>query len=309
MVAVMNARPSRRRIPSLMALRAFDAASRSGTFTKAAEELLLTQSAVSRHMRNLEEELGVTLFHRRGRDVALTPDGLRLKAVVVEAFDRLTAGIDELRSPRPGPTLTVSLLPSLAARWLAPRISEFAIVCPDVELKIHCTRAVMDLEREGIDVAIRYGRGHWPRCSSELLMREEIVPVCAPGLYARLGRALTPEALSDLPLLHGDLPDGWREWLRAAGRPGADVPRGPLFSDDNALLQAAIEGHGIALGRSVLVARDLAEGRLVQPFDIRIPATFSYWIVTRENRPERPEVAAFRAFLASEARKSFERHA
>uniref|UniRef100_E6PNE5 Transcriptional regulator, LysR family n=2 Tax=root TaxID=1 RepID=E6PNE5_9ZZZZ len=286
-------------MPSLMALRAFDVASRTNSFVKAAEELLLTQSAVSRHIRNLEEELGMRLFRRVSRGVALSPEGERLKTIVTDAFDRLDIGINSLRaSQRASALLTVSMLPSFAAKWLAPRIGAFSAAFPDIELRLSCTRALTDFD--DVDAAIRYGRGNWPGCTSIQLADELVFPVMSPCLRDRFGPLDDPEVLSKMPLLQGDIVESWQDWFNAAGLVPPSLIRGIGFSDDTALIQAAIDGHGVALGRSILVARDIAEGRLIAPFDARIKADYAYWFVVPNDRTESRSLSSFLGWLKDE---------
>lgn len=296
----MNKTSARHKLPSLKALRAFEAASRHSSFTRAAEELNVTQGAVSRHIHNLELDLGNNLFQRNGRNVVLTAEGIRLKSVVGDAFDRLSSGIESVRVNRLTPTITVSLLPSLAAKWLAPQIGKFVSSNPKIEIQIHCSRLLSDLRKDEIDVAIRYGRGDWAGCRMELLMRETLTPVCAPIWLEKLGPKPSVELLLSLPLLHGDIPERWHDWFASVGITSATPKIGPVFTDDNALIQAAIDGQGIVLGRSVLVAQDLAAGRLVAPFKQQIPAVFSYWLVTDENKMPSPLVFSFCEFLKNE---------
>ena len=293
----------RSRLPSLMALRAFDAASQVSSFTRAAENLSLTQSAISRHIRNLEDDLEIQLFHRKGREITLTKDGESLKEVVADAFERLSTGIESIRQAKLTPKLTVSLLPSVATKWLVPRIGKFTSDNPEVELQIHCSRALSDLKREGIDIAIRYGEGNWPGCHAELLMEETITPVCSPKWLDKLGERPTLEQLSLLPLLHGDIPEQWDSWLDAVGVSNIETSGSARMTDDNALIQAAIDGHGVILGRSALVANDIAEGRLVAPFAVSTPSVYSYWLVSAEADCKEPMIEKFREFVMGEAVK------
>jgi LysR family glycine cleavage system transcriptional activator len=188
------------------------------------------------------------------------------------------------------------MLPSLAACWMAPRMREFAADHPDIELRVSASRHLVDFQREGIDAAIRYGPGGWPDVASELLAQEEIFPVCSPDYAERLGLRRAQDLIRAI-LLHNDVPDGWRDWFAAAGCRHAFTEKGIYLDEDAALLRAAAEGEGVALGRSVLVADDLARGRLVAPFDLRIPATFAYWFVTPSHPSLSPRVATIRSWL------------
>lgn len=294
---------NRRKLPSLMAIRAFDAASRHGSFTKAAEELALTQSAISRHIKHLEQDVGIALFERHGRAVALTQAGEQLKEVVVSMFDYLTAGLNEVRATGTRRSFRISALPSVAARWLAPLLARLATNFPEIDFNIHCSRTLVDFNRDSVDLALRYGTGDWPKMQSELLLREQIMAVCSPTLLADLGRSIKPEDLPTLPLIHGDIPDGWAQWFSAAGLQGINLPRGAAFSDDNALIQSAVEGQGIILARSALIAREIAERRLIEPFHTRLPATYSYWLVTsKEQDRQTRDICAFLQHCAEQDR-------
>jgi LysR family glycine cleavage system transcriptional activator len=278
----------------LTALRTFEAAARHGSFTRAAEELHVTQGAVSRQVQALEDRLGIALFERAGRKLTLTGEGRLLAHAAGDAFDRLGAAVATLSSA--GGILTVSMLPSLAAYWVAPRMREFAAAHPDIELRLTASRHLVDFEAEGIDAAVRYGPGGWADVEAELLAREEIFPVCSPDYAARLGLR-RPADLARASLLHNDVPDGWRKWLSAAGCPEAFTKSGVYLDEDTALLRAAAAGEGIALGRSVLVDGEVDAGRLVAPFEVRIPASFAWWLVTPYGAPRGPKVEALRDWL------------
>lgn len=269
----------------LTAVRAFEAAGRLGSFTAAARALGLTQSAVSRHVRTLEDVFCVKLFERRGRAVVMTAAGEAYFRPVSEGMQLIrTASVDLRRRARRGSELTVSMLPSVAALWLAPRLADFTVRNPAIDLRVHASRVLIDLAVEGVDVGIRYGEGRWPGAISEFLVAETITPVCAPDFARVHGLDRGPAALQALPLLADDLVDGWRDWFAAAGLIVAE-PGGTRLDDSASLYHAAASGLGVALGRSLLVERDLREGRLVAPFALSIPATYGYWLV----RPDRGE--------------------
>lgn len=273
----------------LAAVRAFEAAGRLGSFTAAARALGLTQSAVSRHVRTLEDVFCVKLFGRRGRAVVMTAAGEAYFRPVSEGMQLIrTASVDLRRRARRGSGLTVSMLPSVAALWLAPRLADFMARNPAIDLRVHASRALIDLAVEGVDVGIRYGEGRWPGAISEFLVAETITPVCAPDFARAHGLDRGPAALQALPLLADDLVDGWRDWFAAAGLIVAE-PGGTRLDDSASLYHAAASGLGVALGRSLLVERDLREGRLVAPFALSIPATYGYWLV----RPDRGEPSPF----------------
>ncbi len=285
-------------LPSLNALRAFEAAARHLSLTLAGRELHVTQSAVSHQVQNLEDELGVELFRRLPRSLRLTPAGEALAAAAREAFGRIeqAARAVDGRSAR----LCVSVLPSFAARWLLPRLKRFRASWPRLDLRIHASREPCDFAGDGVDVALRYGRGGWRGLRVEKLISEEIFPACSP----RLARSLrSPADLRNHVLLHDEVRaahGGWTEWLRAAGAPEVDARRGIVFTDAHLMLQAAADGQGVALARSALAAGDLAAGRLVRPFEQAVPARYHYFLVCPPANAARPEVRAFRDFLVAE---------
>jgi LysR family glycine cleavage system transcriptional activator len=284
-----------------MAVRAFESAARLGSFTAAADELLLTQSAISRHVRNLERSVGIDLFHRRGRHVALTADGRRYMEVATDAFDRISAATAALRHSRHAQTLTISMAPSLASRWFASRIASLLDVCPGIEVRVRTSCRFADFDNDEFDVAILYGSGNWPGLDVEWLITEEVFPVCSPG-YLKVDCG--PADLEKVTLLHGDLREDWRTWLQAAGRPVPDLLHGPRFDDDVSLLQAATDGLGIALGRTLTVEKDLREGRLVAPFDTVIQSDSAYWLITSMGRGRHPLFDVFRRWTLGQIKEA-----
>lgn len=283
------------RRPSLNAVRAFEAAARLGGFTAAARELKLTQSAVSRHVRTLEDEFGALLFERRGRSVVLSEAGSAYYGAVTEGLHALRrASADMYRRRRASNQVTISLLPSLAALWLAPRLVEFTARRPGIDLRVHTSRTVVDMRRDGIDVCIRYGMGSWPDVEASRWAGEWLTPVCSPEFARTHDLIDKPERVTELRLLRDDIVEGWDSWLSAAGLSKAKLKFGPVIDESATLLKLAASGAGLALGRSLLIERDLAEGRLVAPFKTKAPARFSYWLAT----PQRSEPnAAVRALI------------
>ncbi|MEM7567050.1 MAG: LysR substrate-binding domain-containing protein [Pseudomonadota bacterium] len=267
--------------PPLRSLEVFAAAARTGGFTAAGAALGITQSAVSRQIADLEGALGVPLFVRRGARLSLTPTGRRLAERVGAALDAARAAVAEAAGSER--VVTLSMLPSVAAKWLAPRLGVFIAAHPEIDLRVTASRHLVDFAAEGIDAAIRYGPEPGPGLRARRLAGETITPVIAPHLRDRLGIA-APGDLVRAPLLHGDLPEGWAAWFAAAGLSEAP-PEGPRLGDDTAILQVAIEGHGVALGRSRLVAEDIKAGRLVAPFGVALPAGYSYWFVRPNGAP------------------------
>ncbi len=292
-----------RRLPPLNALRAFEAAARHLSFTRAAGELHVTQAAISHQVKALEEHLGRKLFRRLNRALLLTDDGQAYLPSVSRAFTLLNdATSDLLTKHAPGP-LTVSALPSFAARWLVPRLGRFRHIRPDIDLRIDPSAALSDFAGGDVDVGIRYGRGKYPGMRADWLMTEDIFPVCSPALLEGPHPLRDPKDLEHQVLLHDDGHGDWRTWLLAAGVERVDPARGPIFTDSSMLIQAAMAAQGVALARGVLAADELAAGRLVRPFTLSLPTEYAYYLVCPVNTAEQPKITAFRDWLLSEARR------
>lgn len=290
------------RLPSLNALRAFSVAGHYLSFTKAAAELHVTQAAISHQIKTLEDQLGVKLFRRAPRGLMLTESGQVYLPSVRDAFDRLAAATDRLQTREESGILTVSLLPSFAARWLVPRLRRFRNAHPDIDLRVAAEERLTDFERDGVDVAIRYGGGHYPGLYAKRILAESFFPVCSPSLIDGPLPLRAPADLRHHTLLHDDVRMDWPMWLLAAGVGDiVEANRGPAFNDSALLLQATADGQGVALGRSALVADDLAAGRLVKPFSISLPSNYGYYIVYPELYIDRPKVRAFEEWLTREA--------
>ena len=296
-----------RKLPPLNSLRAFEAAARHLSFTNAADELNVTQAAISHQIKGLEEYLGVALFQRRNKAVLLTEAGQLCLPGLRDGFDRLADAIGRIRARENENLVSVTTTPPFAAKWLVPRLNRLRKAHPDIEVRIDSSTHVIDLSREQIDLAIRYGAGRYPGLVSEQLMDVEVSPVCSPRLLKGEHPLETPGDLRWHRLLHtdwssqrGEEPD-WRMWLLAAGVRDIDWAKGPQFNDWMLAMQAAIEGQGVVLGRSALVANDLAAGRLVRPFNVSVPGKFAYYLVYPESAAKRAKVAAFRDWLTVEA--------
>ena len=290
--------PASRRLPPLSSLRAFEAAARHLSFTRAANELHVTQAAVSHQVKSLEEWLGLKLFRRQNRNVFLTEAGQAYLPAVRDAFDGLAEATRRLRQRGGESKLTVTVTLSFAAKWLMPRLGRFRRLHPEIEFRIDATDRNVDLGREEVDVGLRYGAGSWPGLIARPLLKEELFPVCSPALAAELKQ---PEDLAKHTLLHDEMRQDWRMWLLAAGVAGVDPTRGPAFNNSAMCVQAAIDGEGVALGRSALVAADLAAGRLVRPFAVNLPTEFAYYVVFTPQAGELPRVKALVDWLAAEA--------
>ena len=288
------------RLPSLNALRAFEATARHGSLSRAAGELHVTHSAVSHQIKALEAELGVPLLRRAGRGVAVTAVGQQLEAALGDAFARMARAVRLARQGDRGAALNVSVEPSFAVRWLVLRLGRFHAAHPEIDLRLAATGTLADFVRDGVDVAIRYGRGDWPGLRVEHLLTISGFPVCSPGLLAA-GRMLQePADLASHALLHEDDGAYWRQWLAAAGVPEVDASRGLRFDDTHLALAAAEAGQGVALGDEALAAAALAEGRLVRLFRTEVATDKAYWLVHPPEAATQPKVAAFRTWLLGE---------
>ncbi|MBS0555556.1 MAG: transcriptional regulator GcvA [Proteobacteria bacterium] len=308
------------RLPPLSALRMFEAAARLGSFSRAADELFVTHGAVSHQIRALEEQLGFPLFLRQGRQVSLTPAGTELLHSANAALRQLSDTVSALRRRMNRNRLSVSTMPSFAGRWLAPRIGDFIDRHPDAEVNVTATNELADFARDAVDVCIRWGPGGYSGVRTELLMEDELFPVLSPTLVSN--RCLAePADLAGLPLLRSEGED-WLPWFRAAGLDWPEPSTGLMISDSALVVQAAIEGRGVALARRSLAALALRAGKLLRPFMIGIPAAHAphsesgcsfdypadfdarprwhYWIVLPERQADTPLLTDFLAWLRAE---------
>lgn len=292
-----------RRLPPLSALRAFEAAARLRSFKRAAQELSVTPTAVSHQIRALEEHIGVRLFERQTRRVALTAAAERLFPVLRDGFDAFAATVEALRAPAQRRALTLSAPLSFTAKWLVPRMASFRQACPDLDLRLHASDDPVDLHAGVADAAIRYGRGPYPGLKAEPLIENRFAPVCSPRLDLRQPGDLFAHALLHSEWRHptADTPT-WRLWRERAGLAelaGLDIDAGLRFTDESHAIQAAIAGHGVALLGLALVADDLASGALVQPFGPVLDG-YPHWFVQAPG-PERAELSALRDWLRAQA--------
>mgnify|MGYP003511033204 FL=1 len=299
-----------RSIAHLNALRAFDASARHQSFSLAAQELNVTPAAVGQLVRTLEDWLGSPLFVRStsGRARLVTTEVAEQALPDIRAgLERLAVGLERLRSGSAGGVLTVTVSPAFAAKWLLPRIERFQAAWPETDLRLDTSLKPVDFVAQRIDVGVRYGRGQWPGLAAEKLMDEEVYPVCAPALLAT-ATLQAPGDLRGQVLIHDQSVDtstgfaSWQAWLRHAGVQGVPTDRGLRINNSAAVLQAAIDGQGVALARSVMAHDDLAAGRLVRLFpQVRLESALAYYVVYRPECIAQPKVAAFRDWLLREA--------
>jgi LysR family transcriptional regulator, glycine cleavage system transcriptional activator len=290
-----------RRLPSLNALRAFEAAARHESFTEAAQELCVTQGAVSHQVKALEDELGCRLFNREHRRLVITSAGQSYLTVVRDAFDRLALGTENLLQRQNAGVLTVSTSPNFASKWLVHRLGRFAEQHPAIDLRVAATLQHIDFAREDFDLAIRHGDGNWPALNVTRLCVEELFPVCSPALARGRHALRSPADLKHHTLLHVNERRDWGTWLEAAGAAGIDFSHGPIFNQASIAIDAAVDGQGVALARSALAAWDLGAGRLVRPFALSLKVPYSYWIVCPKPTSTLPKITTFREWLLAEA--------
>jgi LysR family glycine cleavage system transcriptional activator len=294
-------------LPPLRAIRYFEAAARHLSITKAAQELRVTHCAISHQIKGLEEWLGMPLLSRQKRRIALTDAGQAYMPYVRslrEALDRLVSGTRQLRDLGGIRMLTVSVMPSFAAKWLVPRLGFFHAAHPEIDLRIFATERLVDFDREDIDIAIRYGSGNWSGLRADLVVAERFVPVCSPHLLRARKSLSKPGDLVHHTLLYDmGWPDIWPRWFEASGLQLSERQRKLSFSFSDLMLQAALDGIGVGLAQVALARDDLAARRLVKPFDTELPGSNGYFVVSPSTRPDSLAVAAFRKWLFVEMDK------
>jgi LysR family transcriptional regulator, glycine cleavage system transcriptional activator len=289
-----------RRLPPLNGLKAFEAAARSESFTRAAKELNVTQGAVSHQVKALEDTLGLKLFHRERQRLILTEAGRDYLTVIRDALDQIAVGTERLLQRQGSGVLTVSTSPDFAAKWLVNRLGRFAETHPDVDLRVSATTHYADFARDDVDVAIRHGDGNWPGLDVQRLYSERLFPVCSPKLVAGRNRITKAADLLKFPLLCLEDAKNWTRLLEAAGVKSTVRP-GPVLNRASMLIDAAIDGQGIALARTALAAWDLINGRLVRPIDVSLRMANTYWMVCPKAAASVPKIAKFRNWLLFEA--------
>jgi DNA-binding transcriptional LysR family regulator len=294
----------RRLLPSLNALRSFEAVARHGSFTQAAAELNVTQSAASRLVRSLETYLEQDLFTRTGSRIELSEQGRVYAEVMKEALDKIEAATVEMIATRQGAgVLSVGMLPTFGTRWLIPRLSSFQAKHPEIALNIVSNDGPLDFAAQGLDVAVRFGSGHWPNATAAYLMSEDVVAVCSPALMRGPAPLVDYDALKRHRLIqHSTRPDAWRQWFAAAGLPLTDLQWGPSLEHFFMVIQAAIAALGVALLPEFLVEDEIRNGLLMVPFPLRVRATGGYYIITPAAKSEFARVKAFRSWILEESR-------
>jgi LysR family glycine cleavage system transcriptional activator len=291
-------------------IRAFEAAARHLSFTRAAEELSVTQAAISQQIKKLESRLGIALFRRMNNQLFLTDAGQAWLPKLMRAFDLLESGIEGLRGHDNGGTLICRVPSSFSIQWLVPRLERFHVSHPAVNIRLLAMRRMAEAGDPEADIQIQNGVGTWPDVECLLLMREQVFPVCSPALLVGASGITSVESLARQTLLHvSGYRENWGRWFAAAGRSGLAVKPGLHFDQSVTAIHAAVNGFGVALGRSALVAGEIAAGRLVAPFDMKLPAKDAYWITYRKACAGRPNVQAFRDWLLMEAAEAHGRKA
>ncbi|MEM1198307.1 MAG: LysR substrate-binding domain-containing protein [Pseudomonadota bacterium] len=289
------------RLPSLNAVRAFEAVARHGSFSKAADELAVTHGAVSRQVRSLEQQLGVTLLHRTAKGAEATLPGETLARAASQALATLRAGVAEVTEREDAKTLSVSLATSLALKWLVPRLPDFRAAHPEISILLDTNDTVIDLRGSPIDVALRLGDGSWSGVHTELLARDELVAVASPNLVGTQPLPLSDQAVLQLPLVHDDYNPGWERWFQAAGLVGErDTLPGDRYRDTGVLIAAALDGQAAILVRRLLALDDLKAGRLVQLSGRSLGLDPALYFVCRKGEQTRPAVRIFHDWLRAQ---------
>lgn len=289
-----------RRLPPLNSLRSFEAAGRHLSFTRAASELAVTQAAVSHQVKALEQHLGVHLFKRLPRQLMLTMAGQTLLPVVSDSLDVISSTVTALRHDQVTERLSVRLAPSFAAKWLSPKLGTFQSEQPNIDLVLNHSNEVADFRHSDIDLAITYGTGDWPDVVAEPVLSIDFFPVASLDYLKDEWPLSDISNLRHYTLLHDANYENWAEWLNLAGLDDIDPRHGPILDDTNVLIQAAVDGQGIALGSTIFVADHLENERLIRPFDLVLENDYAYYVVCPEEHLSRPAVSAFREWVLGE---------
>lgn len=285
------------RLPPLNALKAFEASARQLSFTRAAEELFVTQAAISHQIKSLEEFLGIKLFMRKNRALLLSEEGQAYYLDIKEVFNKISDATERLLARGAKGAITVSLQPSFAIQWLVPRLNAFNALHPDIDVRIKAVDQPESSLTEDVDVAIYYGRGHWADIHAEQLQKEYLVPVCSPLLLQGKKPLNIVEDLVNHTLLHDTSRRDWKRWFKQVGVKATNVNHGPIFSHSAMVVQAALHGQGVALAHKFLAKPDIAAGRLICPFEEVLESKNAYYVVCRERQVDLGKIAAFREWV------------
>ncbi|MCW8906245.1 MAG: transcriptional regulator GcvA [Sedimenticola sp.] len=286
--------------PPLNAIRTFECAARHLSFSLAAQELHVTASAVSHQVKTLEAYLGVRLFHRRTRQVVLTPEGERYLPAIRLALEQISEATRQLMRSQDR-VIRINVAPAIAGGWLIPRLYDFYRKHPEHEVEITTSMRLVDFSHSDVDLAVRFGRGSWAGLASHLLLPEALVPVCSPKLLQAENAPTSPEELAQLPLLHvRPKASDWQEWFAAAGIPRVEVKRGPGFQSSPLMMDAVEAGLGYGIVSRHLIEQELASGRVLIPFDLMVDGSNGYYLVYPEGRREDPKVTLFRDWILAQ---------
>ncbi len=286
-----------RRLPPLNALKAFEAAARHLSFTRAADELFVTQAAVSHQIKALEEFLSMKLFIRRNRTLLLTEEGQAYFLELKDIFKSLQEATEKLLARGSKGAITVAMPPSFASQWLVPRISKFSIDNPDIDVRIKAVDFDEGFLDDDVDVAVYYGKGRWTGVQADKLHTEFLTPLCSPSLFNGPKPLDSLDDLKHHVLLHDMSREAWKGWLKQIGVKGVNVNQGPVFSHSMLVLQAAALGQGIALGNTILAKPEIDAGRLVMPFEERVESRDAFYLVCDESQADLGKIAAFRDWI------------
>ncbi len=289
-----------RRLPPLNSMKCFEAAGRLLSFTDAAKELNVTQAAISHQIKVIEEFLDVPLFNRYPRRIVLTEQGKALLPTVTEVFDKLSIAVESISEEQSSNMVNVRLAPSFAAKWLSPRLKYFWKKHPEINVNLYHAHPAVDFEREDVDIAVTYGRGKWSNVISEPLLSLDFFPVCCPRFMENDKPLTDIDNLRYYTFLHDANYECWAEWIVLAGVDDIVSNKGTIIDDTNVLIQAAIDGQGVALGSAVFVEDHLKSGRLIKPFDITLQNDFAYHVVSTEQKLLNPAVQAFKDWLLNQ---------
>lgn len=285
------------RLPPLNALKAFEASARQLSFTRAAEELFVTQAAISHQIKSLEEYLGIKLFMRKNRALLLTEEGQAYYLDIKDVFSAINDATERLLARGAKGAITVSLQPSFAIQWLVPRLNAFNALHPDIDVRIKAVDQPESSLTEDVDVAIYYGRGHWADIHAQQLQKEYLVPVCSPLLLQGKKPLDTIDDLINHTLLHDTSRRDWKRWFKQTGIKATNVNHGPIFSHSSMVVQAALHGQGVALAHSFLAKPDIDAGRLICPFTEVLESKNAYYVVCRERQVDIGKISAFREWV------------